>query len=201
MKILKKLMVVLLTVIMIMPLTASAATVSPSKKDLKDATATAQSVTYNGKKQEAKLTVKMGEDTLVEGEDFVISGSNKRKNVGTYTLTIYGIGKYSGTQTVTFSVKKATRKDKVTVTGKALKNNAKVYKTSTLEKKTRSFRVNFKTKAKVTYTSPSKSITVSKNGKVTVKKGTAAGTYKVYVKVAATKNYKAFTKVIKIKVK
>lgn len=201
MKILKKLMVVLLTVIMIMPLTASAATVSPSKKDLKDATATAQSVTYNGKKQEAKITVKMGDDTLVEGTDFVISGSNKRKNAGTYTLKIQGIGKYTGEQTVTFKVKKATRKDKVTVTGKALKNNAKVYKTSTLQKTTRSFRAKYATNAKVTYKSTSKSLIVTKNGKVTVKKGTKAGTYKVYVKVAATKNYKAFTKVIKIKVK
>lgn len=201
MKMLKKLMVVLLTVIMIMPLTASAATNSPSKKSIKSAKATAQSVTYNGKKQEAKLTVTVGDKVLVEGEDFIVDGSKLRKNAGTYKLTILGIGNYDGSKTVTFKVKKATRKNKVTVTGKALVDGAKEFKASTLSKKTRSFRATMNTKAKVAYAASSKSIKVSKNGKITVKKGTKAGTYQVYMKVAATANYKAYTKVITIKVK
>ena len=44
-------------------------------------------------------------------------------------------------------------------------------------------------------------IKVSSKGKVTVKKGTPSGTYKIKIKIAATDDYPETTKVIKIKVK
>ena len=60
-------------------------------------------------------------------------------------------------------------------------------------------------KGTVTYTkkSGSKKITVSKAGKVTVKKGLAKGTYKVKVKVkaAGNTNYKAKTKIVTFTIK
>lgn len=61
-------------------------------------------------------------------------------------------------------------------------------------------------KGKLTYTlnkkaKASKKIKVSKAGKVTIKKGLKKGTYKITVKAAATKNYKAAKKTITIKVK
>ena len=60
-------------------------------------------------------------------------------------------------------------------------------------------------KGKLTYKklSGNKKIVVAKNGKVTVKKGCKAGTYKVKVKVtsAATKNYKAKSTTVTFKVK
>lgn len=202
MKFLKKLMVVLLTVIMILPLTAHAAgTDSPAKRDLANATITTKTLTYNGKTQKATLTVKIGDQTLTEGTHFTVVGDRTKKNAGTYTLKIKGIGKYTGTQTVTFTVKKAAQK--VKVTGTSIKSGVKTYKASSLKKSSKTFRlkVTRKANAKVTYSAPSRKITVSKTGKVTVKKGTKKGTYKVYVKTKATKNYKASTKIIKIRVK
>ena len=47
----------------------------------------------------------------------------------------------------------------------------------------------------------SKYITVSKTGKVTLKKGCKKGTYKITITASATEKYKAATKVISIKVK
>lgn len=195
MKFLKRLMVVLLAVMMIMPLTAHAATASPSKKNLKYAQATAKAVTYNGKSQTAKITVKMGDTTLVEGKHFTVTNSKKKKNAGTYTLKIKGIGKYSGTTTVKYTVKKASQKVKVTGT--------KSYKASTLKKKAKSFRLNVtrKANASVSFKSSTKKITVSKTGKVTLKKGLKKGTYKIYVSTKSTKNYKAAKKTITIRVK
>ena len=46
-----------------------------------------------------------------------------------------------------------------------------------------------------------KYIKVSKKGKVTVKKGIKKGTYKIVIKVKATKNTKAGKKVVKIVIK
>lgn len=202
MKSLKKLMVVLLTVIMIMPLTAYAAPTSPSKTSLKKATATAQSVVYNGKKQTAQITVTLNGKTLEYGKDFVVDGSRKRKNAGTYSLKIKGIGKYTGTKTVKFTVKKADRNVQLTYSGKPFRNGAKNYRVSTLETKTRSFTINVIKKGTVgvTFTSSSDALKVTKNGKVTVKIGTKAGLYNVYVNIKETKNYNAFKQVVKVRV-
>lgn len=58
-----------------------------------------------------------------------------------------------------------------------------------------------KAKAKVTYKSANKKVKV-KNGKITVGKGVKKGTkVRITVKVAATKNYKAYSKSIIYKVK
>ena len=76
-----------------------------------------------------------------------------------------------------------------------------------LRRKVRQF--NLKTKAiskKVTYKvtgkkSAKKYIKVSKNGKVTIKKGIKKGTYKIVIKAKATKNHKQGKKVVKITIK
>ena len=53
----------------------------------------------------------------------------------------------------------------------------------------------------MTYKSSSKKVTVTSKGKVTVKKGTKKGTYKITVIAAKTANYKSVKKTITIKVK
>lgn len=65
------------------------------------------SVGYIGKAQEPSVTVKDKGTKLVEGTDYTVSYSNNT-NVGTATATITGIGKYSGSNTVEFSIEKAT---------------------------------------------------------------------------------------------
>lgn len=124
---------------------------------------------------------------------------NKKTQLPT-TITIKGIGNYSGTTTVTYKIKKAEQKIKTSA-------KAKTYKASTIKKKGKKF--NLKTKAiskKVTYKvtgkkSAKKYIKVSKKGKVTIKKGIKKGTYKIVIKAKATKNHKQGKKVVKITIK
>ena len=61
---------------------------------------------YSGKAIIPTVTVKCGEDTLVENEDFEISYSNNI-NAGTATITIKGIGDYRGTVTKEYTIQKA----------------------------------------------------------------------------------------------
>ncbi|MBR0397322.1 MAG: hypothetical protein IJI10_03540 [Eubacterium sp.] len=104
------------------------------------------------------------------------------------------------------------KKQTVTKQSQSLKKltpATKKLKASKLKKKKQTFKLKAKIngKGKVTFkkVSGNKKITISKAGRVTVKKGLKKGTYKVKVKVsiAATGNYKAAsaTKTIKIKVK
>lgn len=68
-----------------------------------------------------------------------------------------------------------------------------------------SFKIKVKATGKVSYSVTAKAkkagVSVSKAGKVTVKKSTAKGTYKVTVKAAATSLLKAATKTVTVKVK
>jgi DNA-entry nuclease len=83
---------------------------------------------------------------------------------------------------------------------------SKTFKVSALKKKALSFKIGASAKGKLTYSkkSGSKKISVSKTGKVTVKKGTGKGTYtaKVKIKAAAKGSYKSktVTKTITVKV-
>lgn len=82
----------------------------------------------------------------------------------------------------------------------------KTYKAKNLKRKKVTFSLKAKTtgKGKLTYKvikGKSKYITVSKKGKVTLKKGCKKGTYKIRITAAKTSTYPKATKVISIKVK
>lgn len=79
----------------------------------------------------------------------------------------------------------------------------KKYQKAQLKKSKQSFYINATAKGKVSYKviSGDKYVGVNSKGKVTVKKGTPQGTYKVRVTAAATSKYEKETKVIKIIVK
>lgn len=83
---------------------------------------------------------------------------------------------------------------------------SRTYKASALKKKPKTFKIGCSAQGTITYkkVSGSRKLSVSKYGKVTVKKGTAAGTYqiKVKIKAAATGSYKAksITKTITVTV-
>jgi len=194
MKTLKRMLVAFMVVLMLVPMTAFAAS-SPKKVSIKNAVAVAAETTYNGKKQTADVTVTYDGEELEEGVDYVLKRTTA-KSAGTYYVTVKGIGKFKGTTTAKYVVRRATQK--VTVSGKkvvkasALKNKKAVLKlTASKEAKN----------AKVTFTSLSKKVKVNNNGKVVLKKGLKAGTYKIKVTVGGGANYKAVTKTIKIKVK
>ncbi|MBQ3100560.1 MAG: hypothetical protein IJC50_06170, partial [Clostridia bacterium] len=61
------------------------------------------SLTYNGSEQTMGVTVKYGDEVLVEGVDYAVTG-NKQTNAGTYTITVTGIGNLAGTKTTTFEI-------------------------------------------------------------------------------------------------
>lgn len=93
----------------------------------------------------------------------------------------------------------------ITVSKKASKTVT--LKFLTLKKKSQSFSISAKAKGRTTYAvtkypkSGRKYITVSKSGKVTLKKKAKKGTYVITVTAAATSKYKKATKKIQIKVK
>ena len=60
-------------------------------------------VTYNGSAQTPTVTVKDGTITLVSGTDYTVSYSNNI-NAGTATVTITGIGYYTGTKNANFTI-------------------------------------------------------------------------------------------------
>lgn len=77
------------------------------------------------------------------------------------------------------------------------------YQKAQLKKAKRNFYIKAEAKGKISYKviSGSKYVSVNGKGKVTVKKGTPKGTYKVRITAAATSKYEKETKVIKIVVK
>ncbi|WP_026947543.1 MBG domain-containing protein, partial [Algoriphagus marincola] len=78
------------------------------KKDLESADIKVEEIadlTYNGQAQEPKPIVKDGVLTLVEDTDYTLSYSNNI-NAGTATVTVTGIGNYSGTTSQTFEITK-----------------------------------------------------------------------------------------------
>lgn len=205
MKNLKKLIAIIMVIALMIPCTAMAATESPSKASLKGnttVTLSKKSFTFNNKTQKPSVKTVQYKNaegkkiTLKEGTDYKVSVKNT-KNAGSYKVTITGMGKYTGTVTASYTIKKASQKN-VKVT-----NKYKAAKASSFKKKAKSYTfkaTGVKDKAKVTYTANSKKIKV-KNGKITLSKGIKKGTYKVTVKVAKTANYSAYTKTVTIKVK
>jgi uncharacterized Zn ribbon protein len=159
---------------------------------------TVGSATYTGKAQTAKITVKTAAgNTLTANTDYTVTNASKTA-AGTYTVTISGKGNYSGSQKVNFTIKKAAQ----SVTASAKKNSFGVAALKKAAATTTITVSGVKGDAAVQYTSSnSKYVTVTKAGKVTLKKGTPKGTYKVTVSIGATTNYKATTKTISITVK
>lgn len=61
---------------------------------------------YNGTSRTPKLTVKNGAGTtLVEGVDYTVSYPSQRKNVGKYSVKVSFAGDYSGSKTLSFTIK------------------------------------------------------------------------------------------------
>ena len=151
--------------------------------------------TYNAKIQKPTVTLSDGA-VLKEGVDYTLKWSSASpKNVGTYTVTITGIGAYTGTAKATFKINKAA--NPLAVKAKTVK-----VKFSAVKKKAQNLAVSkvitFSKKGQGTLSyakvSGNKKITINKKtGKVTVAKGLKKGTYSVKVKVKAggNANYKA----------
>ena len=71
-------------------------TITVTPISLEGAEVTVQNPTYNGKPQEPKVTVKLGDKTLSRDNDYTMDVT-KQTDAGSYKLTIKGGGNYSGT--------------------------------------------------------------------------------------------------------
>ena len=141
-------------------------------------------VTYNGSAFTPEVKVTYDGKTLTAGSDYEVSYSDNT-NAGLATVTVSGMGSYTGTKTKTFRIRKATQ----TIEGDAF--------FSRIYEKDFKFSLKQSAKTKISYTTSDKKIaTVSKKGKVTIK---GYGTVIIKATARKTKNYKKSpTKEIKI---
>ena len=176
-----------------------AQSVKPVKKDISKCTVSGiKSKTYTGKAITQSVVVKDGSKTLKNGTDYSVTYKDNTK-AGTATVTITGKGSYTGSVKQTFTIKKATNP-------LAVKTASKNIKASAVNKKAQSFTpslINKKGQGTVSYKMGSNNSKVkkyfsinNKSGKITAKKNTPKGTYKVKVSVTAAGNgnYKKATK-------
>ena len=181
----------------------------PTEIDLSAATVTVSNATYTGKALSPAVKVVLDGKTLVKGTDYKVSYTNNVKaGKGTATVSAISGSGFCGSKSATFTIAKAAQKLTVTaktktLKAKTLKKKALVVKPAALVSVKGSF-------GTVTYTmkaadAKSKKVLTIKSGKVTVKKKTKKGTYKVKVtvKAAGDANHKVatVTKTAIIKVK
>ena len=157
------------------------------------------SVSYKPKGSDQIVTFSWKKDGNQAG--YCQTNAIKLYEVGTYKITIkVSAGKNYTAQKKTVTVKISRIAQSLTVSP-----TAKTLKVSSLKKKAASFKIIVKgARTKITYTPSGKAakyITVTKAGKVTVKKGTPKGTYKIKVAAAKTAVYAAASKTVTITVK
>lgn len=146
------------------------------------------SYVYNGTARTPGVTVKDGDTSLTEKQDYTVSYKNNT-NAGTATVTVTGKGNYAGTVTTTFTITQAD--NTITASGSS--------KTYSAKKQTFSLKATQKGTGKLTYSSNDKSVTVSAAGKVTIK-AKFIGKATITINAAADNNYKSASKSITIKV-
>lgn len=137
---------------------------------------------YTGAAIIPKVTVKNGNQTLTNNVDYKLTCKNNI-NAGTATITVTGIGKYSGTVTLTFAINQAD--SKITLGNKTVTYNGQAVVMSGANVTG--------SKGKVTYSYYSdKNCTKA----VTAANVKNAGIYYVKANVAADNNYKAATSAV-----
>ena len=81
--------------------------INPQKKESLDkATIKVLDKTYTGSARTPATTVRIGNKVLVKGTDYTVSYKNN-KNCGKASVTVTGIGKYTGSKTANFIIKPA----------------------------------------------------------------------------------------------
>lgn len=142
---------------------------------------------YTGKEIKPVPVVNRDGVELIEGKDYTLSYTNNM-NAGTASVIIDGTGNYTGSITKTFTIKKAAN----TITAKSF--------TKTYSTKAQSWSLGVKIKnGTPTYKSSTKSVTVSKAGKATVK-AKFIGKATITITAPEKTNYSKMTKKIAITV-
>lgn len=144
------------------------------------------SFTFNGKEHKPTVSVKDSKGNVIDSENYTVSYSNGCTNAGKYKVVIDFKGKYSGSVTKSFVIKKANQ----TITAS---NQKKV-----LGDKSFSLNAKRRGNGKLGYKSSNPKVaTVSSTGKITIK---GVGKTKITITAASTTNYNKVTKSITITV-
>lgn len=140
---------------------------------------------YDGKAKTPNVTVKNDTATLVKDTDYTVEYSNNT-NAGTATVTVKGIGNYTGTLTKTFTINKAPQTINATISS----NTLNVGDTS---------KITASSQGTISYSSSNTNVAiVSSSGIVT---GISAGTATITVTAAGNSNYNSASKTLSITVK
>ena len=91
-------------------------TIAPA--DISSAKIVADKQRANGSELKPKPTVSLADRTLVEGQDYQVSGYENNINPGNATVSIAGVGNYTGTASGTFEITKAVDEGLNRVSGK-----------------------------------------------------------------------------------
>ena len=141
--------------------------------------------TYTGSAITQAPVVTYAGTVLTAGKDYKVGYSNN-VNAGTATVTITGIGDYSGTKTATFAIGKAAQP----ITASAAASTVAVGRKTTVSAAG--------TKGIVSFATSNPEIaTVDSTGKITAK---AVGTVTITATAAATANYNTVSKAVTIKI-
>ncbi|MEY8333207.1 Ig-like domain-containing protein [Lachnospiraceae bacterium 47-T17] len=84
--------------------------VGAKRDDISSASVSLSDMEYTGSMQYAKPTVTYREKILTEFEDYELLGDYSAQDVGTYTVTIHGIGEYKGAVTASYKISEAKSK-------------------------------------------------------------------------------------------
>lgn len=197
------------TVISIVKYTAAKAEPKPEAKPGKLIVKLSESsYVYNGKAKKPLVTVTCGGKTLMSGKstsnsNIKLTYAEGRTKVGTYKVTVKGLGNYAKADTVTMSFKIKPAKTSISKLTSPSKNKIKV----TWKKKTAQvtgYQIQYSTSSKFT---KKKTATVKSNKttKTTISKLTSGKRYYVrirtYKTVGKTKYYSAWSAVKNIKAK
>lgn len=170
--------------------------ITASNKTLTVNTSKNQTYSIGAKvKDSAKLKYESDNKSVTVDKNGKVTVKNGYVGKAEITIIASATKKYRETvKTITVTVNKA--KQPMTVSGNL------TLKASDLKKKDKTATIKVsKAQGAVTYKSNSKSVTVDKKGKVTVKKGTKKGKYTITVTAAGNKTYASGKKTVTITVK
>lgn len=147
-----------------------------------------------------KLSYTSSKSSYVYGKDGKIYVARSAPS-GTYTISIRAAGtedgEYNASNAITVKVKIAKAANTIKVTP-----DAKKLKAAKVKKKAQSFQIKVsQSQGKISYKSSSSKVKVTSGGKVTVKKGTKKGKYRITVTAAGNGNYNKGVKTVVITVK
>ncbi len=152
-------------------------------KPITGATVTVSNLVYTGTPLVPATTVTMDGKTLELGKDYKVT-ADSNVNAGVKTLTIEGIGIYTGQITQSYTIVKAEQT--IDVADEFVKN-----------KSSKKFVLNAKAMGALTYQTSNKKIaTVDNKGAVKLKK--KYGVANITINAAATENYNAASRVVKV---